>query len=157
MNIYLTHAHANQIWQSGFNIQPTIKNTKVQPIMPVTYNVGNMTPVFYAGHNCNLCDYQMADQYDVTPPPTYWFFTVPTPPDPTLKPDPNDPNVSGGFQFVVPELTPEWTDAINSCVFTNESGTAIAKTTCPDCKGMKVYKGLFKTEPCAQCGGSGEV
>lgn len=27
--------------------------------------------------------------------------------------------------------------------------------TCPDCKGEKVYRGLFEVEPCRRCDGSG--
>lgn len=29
-------------------------------------------------------------------------------------------------------------------------------TICSDCKGTKVYKGLFIEEPCKRCGGTGE-
>lgn len=31
------------------------------------------------------------------------------------------------------------------------------KAQCPDCLGNKVYVGLFKTETCASCNGTGEV
>ena len=39
-----------------------------------------------------------------------------------------------------------------------DPGQLIApKTTCPECKGKKIYVGLNKSEPCKKCEGKGEI